>query len=99
MIRLLQCMSPGIRTSYETVRNGVVTLLVKVKSHRGDPLNEETDIRLVMGRRKEQNEVRWNSPTNRTIYQWAVGQNTRSTTWTNTVRNRFHKKAGEIEAF
>ena len=27
------------------------------------------------------------------------GQNTRSTTWTNTVRNRFRQKAGEIEAF
>ena len=52
-----------------------------------------------MGRRKEQDEVRWNSPTNRTVYQWTVGDNTRSTTWTNTVRNRFRQKEGEIEAF
>ena len=28
-----------------------------------------------------------------------VGENTRSTTWTNTVRNRFRQKEGEIEAF
>ena len=59
---------------------GAATLLVKVKDHRGDPLNEETDIRVEMGRRKEQKEVGWNNPTNRTVYQWTVGQHTRSTT-------------------
>jgi hypothetical protein len=52
-----------------------------------------------MGRRKEQKEVIWDSSTNRTVYQWTVGQITRSTTWTNTVRNRFRQRAGEIEAF
>ena len=81
------------------VQSGAATLLMKVKTHRGDPLNEEADIRAEMGRRKEQDEVRWNSPTNRTVYQWTVGENTRSTTWTNTVRNRFRQKTGEIEAF
>ncbi len=64
------------------VQAGAATLLVKVKAHRGDPLNEEADIRAEMGRRKDQKEVRWNSPTNRTVYQWTVGQHTRSTTWT-----------------
>ena len=39
------------------------------------------------------------SPTNRTVYQWTVGPTTRSSTWTNTVRNRFRQKTGEIEAF
>jgi hypothetical protein len=78
---------------------GAATLLVKVKAHRGDPLNEETDIRAEMGRRKEIKEVGWNDPTNRTIYQWKVGQTTRSTAWTNTVRNRFRQKAEEIESF
>ena len=52
-----------------------------------------------MGHRKEQKEFGWNNPTNRTVYQWTVGQLSRSTTWTNTVRNRFRQKAGEIEAF
>ncbi len=78
---------------------GAATLLVKVKSHRGDPLNEEADIRAEMGRRKEQKEFIRDNPTNRTVYQWEVGPITRSTTWTNTVRNRFRQKAGEIEAF
>ncbi len=78
---------------------GAATLLVKVKAHRGDPLNEEADIRAEMRRRKEDKEAGWKNPTNRTIYRWKVGQHTRSTTWTNTVRNRFRQKAGEIEAF
>jgi ribonuclease HI len=78
---------------------GAATLLLKVKAHRWDPLNEEADIRAEMGHRKEIKEVGWNDPTNRTIYQWKVGQTTRSTAWTNTVRNRFRPKAGEIEAF
>ena len=52
------------------VQEGAATLLVKVKAHRGDPLNEETDIRSEMGHRKEQKEVGWNNPTNRTVYQF-----------------------------
>ncbi len=52
-----------------------------------------------MGHHKKQKEVGWNNPTNRTIYRWKVGPHTRSTTWTNTVRNRFRQKEGEIEAF
>ena len=78
---------------------GAATLLVKVKAHRGDPLNEEADIRAELGRLKGHQEVKWNDSTNRTIYRWQEGQHTRSTTWTNTVRNRFRQKAGEIEAF
>ena len=41
------------------VQTGAVTLLVKVKVHRGDQLNEETDIRVEMGHRKQQKEVIW----------------------------------------
>ena len=52
---------------------GETTLLVKVKAHRGDPLNEEADIRAEMGRLKGHQEVKWNDLTNRTIYRWQVG--------------------------
>ena len=33
---------------------GAATLLIKVKAHRGDPLNEEADINAELGRLKEQ---------------------------------------------
>ena len=34
------------------VETGTTTLLIKVKTHRGDPLNEETDIRAELGLKK-----------------------------------------------
>ena len=37
----------------QRVKTGATTLLIKVKAHRGDPLNEETDIRSEIGRLKE----------------------------------------------
>lgn len=54
------------------VQAGAATLLVQVKAHRGDPLNEEADIRAEIGCLKEQKEVTLDNPTNRTIYQWSV---------------------------
>ncbi len=48
---------------------GVVTLVIKVKVHRGDPLNEETDIRAELGRRKAYKEAIWDDLSDRTVYQ------------------------------
>jgi hypothetical protein len=55
----------------QQVKAKVSTLLIKVKAHRGCPLNEETDIRTEMGRMKKEQEKTWSTPTNRTIYQWS----------------------------
>ena len=54
------------------VEVGAITLLIKVKAHRGDPLNEEADIRAELGRLKEHKETIWNDSTDRTMYQWPV---------------------------
>ena len=51
---------------------GATTLLIKVKAHRGDPLNEEADIRAEMGRLKEYKETIWNDSSDRTVYEWPV---------------------------
>ena len=51
------------------VEAGSTTLLIKVKAHRGDPLNEETDIRAEMGRLKEYKETIWNDSSDRTVYE------------------------------
>ena len=51
------------------VETGATTLLIKVKDHRGDPLNEETDIRADLGRLKEYKETIWNDPSDRTVYE------------------------------
>ncbi len=41
------------------VEAGAVTLSIKVKDHRGYPLNEEADIRSELGRRKAYKETIW----------------------------------------
>jgi hypothetical protein len=89
----------------QRVKAKTATLLIKVKAHRGCPLNEETDIRAEMGRMKQEKEKTWNTPTNRTIYQCSEtsktkdgADTTKQTAWTQTVRNRMRQKAGEIQA-
>ena len=42
------------------VEAGATTLLIKVRTHRGDPLNEESDIRSELGHLKEYKETIWN---------------------------------------
>ncbi len=51
------------------VEAGATTLLIKVKDHRGDPLNEEADIRTELGRVKEYKETIWNDSSDRTVYE------------------------------
>ncbi len=90
----------------QRVKAKAATLLIKVKAHRGCPLNEETDIRAEMGRMKQEQEKTWSTPTNRTIYQWSEASKTKGgvnttkqTAWTQAVRNRMRQKAGEIQAY
>ena len=75
------------------VEEGATTLLIKVKDHRGDPLNEEADIRAELGRLKEYKETNWNDSSDRTVYQWPVTSTKhggatvlKTSVWTNTVR-------------
>ncbi len=89
----------------QRVKAKAATLLVKVKAHRGRPLNEEADIRAEMGRRKPDKEKTWDTSTNRTIFQWRETSKskdgeeiTKQTAWTQAVRHRMRQKSGEIEA-
>jgi ribonuclease HI len=79
----------------QRVKAKAATLLIKVKTHRGSPLNEEEDIRAERRRMKQEQEKTWSTTTNRTIYQWSEASTTKSgvhttkqTAWTQTVRNR-----------
>ena len=51
------------------VEAGATTLLITVKAHRGDPLNEKADIRAGLGRLKEYKETIWNDSSDRTVYE------------------------------
>jgi hypothetical protein len=82
------------------VEAGTATLLIKVKTHRGNPLNEEADIRAELGRRKTYKETIWDDLSGRTVYQWPVHEGTtkvlKTSVWT---VNYIRQKTGEIEAF
>ena len=78
---------------------GTTTLLIKVKSHRGDPLNEEADIRTELVRLKEYKETIWNDSSDRTVYQWSVTSKKhggtpvfKTSVWTNTCTIIFDRK-------
>ena len=84
------------------VEAGVTILLIEVKTHRGDPLNKEADIRAELGRLKEHKETIWDDSTDRTIYQWSVTSTKhegtkilKTSVWTDTVRNYIRQKSGE----
>ena len=62
------------------VKAGVATLLIKVKAHTGDPLNEEADVKPEMGRIKKEKEKIWSMSTNRTIYKWSEVSKTKTGT-------------------
>jgi hypothetical protein len=60
----------------------------------------------VKAKMKQEQEKTWNTPTNRTIYQWSEtsktkgGVNTtKQTAWTQAVRNRMRQKTGEIQVY
>jgi len=83
------------------------TLLLKVKAHRGCPLNEEADIREEMGRMKPEEEKTWNESTKGTStsgrrplrLRMEHLPDVRQSAWTQTVRNRMQQKAGELQTY
>ena len=80
----------------ERVKTGLMTLLIKVKAHRADPLNEEADIKPEMGRIKEEKEKIWRVSTNRTIYQLSEVSETKTGTLITILREgEGREKLGE----
>ena len=76
------------------VRAGRATFMVKVKSHRGEPINERADTLAEEGRALSDEEKRWDDRTDRMTFEVRKGDTTVSSVWTNSVRNAFRKQAG-----
>jgi len=81
----------------------VVTFLVKVKAHRGDPTNKRVDIQAdeaVLNKNME-----WEERTNRAIFTWKepprkggqVSYDYRKSTWNNGVRKAIRLEVVENE--
>jgi len=57
-----------VQLLHERIEQGLLTIFIKIKAHRGDPLNELADRWADEGRQSEN--IRWSLPTNRPIFYW-----------------------------
>jgi ribonuclease HI len=78
----------------QRVRAGRATFLIKVKSHRGEPINERADTLAEEGREISDDNKRWDVRTERMTFEVQKGNATVRSVWTNSVRNAFRKQAG-----
>ena len=77
------------------ITHGTATFLCKVKSHRGEPLNEAADDLADLGRTIDSEQAVWTTRSNRMVFSWTDGQgNTRTSTWNQGMRNGVHLGGG-----
>ena len=70
----------------ERIEQGLLTICIKIKAHRGDPLNELADRWADEGRQSEN--IRWSLPTNRPIFSWTDNGITHLSPMNPTVKKR-----------
>ena len=78
----------------QRVRAGRATFLIKVKSHRGEQINERADTPTEKGREISDDDKRWDDRTDRMTFEVRKRDTTVRSVWTNSVRNAFRKQAG-----
>jgi len=67
-------------------RQGLLTIFIKIKAHRGDHLHELADRWADKGRQSEN--IRWSLPTNRPIFSWTDNGTTHRSPLNPTVKKR-----------
>jgi len=70
----------------ERIEQGLLTIFIKIKSHRGDLLNEQADRLADEGRQSES--IRWSLPSNRPIFYWTDNGTTHRSPMKPTVKIR-----------
>ena len=70
----------------ERIDQGLLTIFIKIKAHRGDPLNELADRWADEGRQSEN--IRWSLSTNRPIFYWTDNGTTHCSPMNPTVKTR-----------
>jgi hypothetical protein len=97
----------------ERVTTGANTFLIKIKAHRGEPLNEAADSRAEQGRKahnaEDTNEytpqILWDHPSGKTIFSWKKDKNStddqdperKTRTWGNAVRTEMRTAGARKE--
>jgi len=75
-----------VRLLRERIDQGLLTIFIKIKAHRGDPLNELADRWADEGRQSEN--IRWSLPTNRPIFYWTDNGTTHRSPMNPTVKKK-----------
>ena len=90
-------MTSIIECIRERVLRGARTFLVKVKAHRGEPLNERADTQAENARQLPPECRQWTTRTQRMTYQWQDNDGVKHvTTWTKAVRNAIVRGGAEF---
>ena len=75
------------------IQAGAATFLVKVKAHRGEPLNEEADDCADIGRLQDADTKEWTDRTERLIFRWQTADGVkRKNAWGASVRIALRKQ-------
>jgi ribonuclease HI len=79
----------------QRIEMGAATWLIKIKAHRGEPLNENADDEASRGCRLPADEKQWDMSTSRIMYHWETAEGEeRRAPWGQSVRQAITKKAG-----
>ena len=70
----------------ERIEQGLLTIFIKIKAHRGDPLNELANRWTDKGRQRQN--IRRSLPTNRTIFSWTENRTTHRSPMNPKVKKR-----------
>jgi ribonuclease HI len=87
-----------IERERERVLRGARTFLVKVKSHRGEPLNERADTQAENARQLPSECRQWTTRTQRMTYEWSDNEGVKHVTaWSKAVRNAMLRGGAEFQ--
>jgi len=75
------------------IEQGFLTIFIKIKAHRGDPLNEQADRWADEGRQSEN--IRWSLPSNRPIFYWTDNGTTHQSPMNPTVKKRINLQVSQ----
>jgi len=79
-------MGDIVQLQRERIEQGLLTIFIQIKAHRGDPLNELADRWADEGRQSEN--ICWSLPTNRPIFYWTDNGTTHRSPMNPTVTKR-----------
>ena len=89
MATIIECLR-------ERVLRGARTFMVKIKAHRGEPLNEKADTQAENARQLSPECQQWTTRTQRMTYEWEDSSGVQHVTaWSKAVRNAMLRGGAE----